>query len=131
MNDDRIASHNKLQLINWRANVDFSIVHDYKKVIKYVSKYAAKAETKSNAFKVAFEEVCSNPSVDTKTTQHNLKKVMNKVLGLRDISMHEALHLCMSLDLHWTNVTLVKTSLVKSNSIKKNQRGKFAKRNIL
>jgi hypothetical protein len=120
--DDRIASHNKHQLRYWRANVDFSIVHDYNKVIKYVSKYATKSETKSNAYKAAFDEIYSNPLVDTRTTQQNLRKVMNKVLGQRDISMHEALHLCMSLDLHWSNVSIVKTSITKSNSIAKNKK---------
>lgn len=61
--------------------MDFSIVHDYNKVIKYVSKYATKSETKLNAYKAAFDEVYSNPLVDTKTTQQNLKKIMNKVQG--------------------------------------------------
>lgn len=125
INDDRIASYNKHQLQHWRANVDFSLVYDYNKVVKYVSKYAAKAETKSNAFKTAFDEIYSNSSSNVNTTQTNLRKVMNKVLGLRDISMHEALHLTMSMDLHWSNITVLKTSLIKSNSIKKSTAGNY------
>lgn len=120
VNSDRISSHNLIQLKHWRANVDFCIVHDYNKVIQYVAKYASKAETKSNAFKAAFEEVFINSISTTTDTHMALKKVMTKVLGLRDISMHEALHLTMSLDLHWSNIKVVRTSLNKSNLIKEN-----------
>lgn len=123
LHDDRISAHNKTQLIHWRANVDFSIVYDYNKVTRYVAKYATKAETKSNAYKTAFEEIYFQPYSGASTTHQNMKKVMNKVLGFRDISMHEALHLTMSLDLHWSNISVVKASLVKSNAIKKSKNG--------
>lgn len=77
-NNDRISSHNLYQLQHWRANVDFCIVHDYNKVIQYVAKYASKAETKSNAYKAAFEEIftSTNESVETKT---GLRKVITRV----------------------------------------------------
>lgn len=126
INSDTIAPHNIHQLKHWRANVDFSIVHDYRKVTQYVAKYASKAEVKSNAYKSAFEEIF-NDSDKSLESRCGLKKVITKVLGMRDISMHEALHLCMSLDLHSSNITVVKTSLLKSNLIKKKKRSKYLK----
>lgn len=60
VNNDRISSHNIYQLQHWRANVDFCIVHDYNKITQYVAKYASKTETKSNAYKAAFEEIFSS-----------------------------------------------------------------------
>ena len=47
---------------------------------------------------------------------------MTKVLGERDITRNEALHQLMGLDLHTSNITVVKTTLESSKGINKNKR---------
>ena len=80
-----MSNHNKDQLKYWRANVDFSIVHDFTKVQRYVAKYASKGETRSGVFKEAFKTVFSEASEDRTNTKVALRRVMTKVLGERDI----------------------------------------------
>ena len=43
-NDDRVNSHNRHILQLWRANIDWQPVLSKHVVIKYIAKYAAKAE---------------------------------------------------------------------------------------
>ena len=93
--DVRIVNHNIEQLEHWRANCDFSVLFDLKKVLAYVSKYATKAESRSNVFKAAFNSVFAR-SLDEIDTRHALRQVMTKVLAERDVSVHEALHLLLS-----------------------------------
>lgn len=94
-NDDRIVNHNIEQLIHWRANCDFSLLTDAIRVMKYVSKYATKPETRSNVFKNAFHAVFSN-AADSVDTRFALRQVMLKVLSERDITVQEAFHIIMS-----------------------------------
>lgn len=92
MNDMRIVNHNRDQLRHWRANCDFSILHDLTKVLQYVTKYATKAETKSSVFDAAFASVFNEGSIEGIDTKQGLRKVMNKVLAERDVTIHEAIH---------------------------------------
>lgn len=60
---------------------------------------------------------------ETTTDTHlALRQVMTKVLGERDITRNEALHQLMGLDLHTSNITVVKTSLECTKGINKNKR---------
>ena len=54
LNNNRITTHNKEMLHIWRGNVDFTMVHDYRSVDKYITKYATKHETTSNVFQSLF-----------------------------------------------------------------------------
>jgi ATP-dependent DNA helicase PIF1 len=118
VNNARVTNHNVDTLINWRANHDFSLVYNYRKVEKYVTKYSTKPEKKSDAFKSAFVEVVSKTSANSTNTQNTLKKIMNKVLGERDISDHEALHQLTGLPLHESNITVVKINLDHNKQIR-------------
>jgi hypothetical protein len=120
INDQRISNHNIDQLRHWRANCDFSITYDYVRVQKYVTKYAAKGETRSGVFRSAFENVFSNAREDETNTRSALKSVMMKVLGERDVTLHEALHTLDGLRLWDANITVISTSLESSVLIQRN-----------
>ena len=94
-NDQRIVNHNHYQLQHWRANCDLSLLFDLTRVVKYVNKYATKAEKRSSVFNSAFKSVFSENNLEGIDTKASLRKVMTKILGERDVSLHEALHLLL------------------------------------
>ena len=118
VNNTRVTNHNPDTLVHWRANHDFSLVHDYRRVKKYVTKYTTKPEKKSNAFKALFSEILGKVAPNNANTALVLKKIMNKVLGERDISNHEALHQISALPLKESNISVVKVNLDHSKQIR-------------
>ncbi len=48
-NDQRLNSHNRVMLENWRANVDLQVIVDEKACARYMAKYAAKGEPRSKS----------------------------------------------------------------------------------
>lgn len=64
-NDQRISNHNNYQLKFWRANVDFTLLYDYQKVVNYVTKYASKSEKSSNVYKSSFQRIFSDELIKT------------------------------------------------------------------
>ena len=50
-NDERLDIHNADLLSIWRANVDCQPVLSRHAVLKYISKYAAKSETRSESYR--------------------------------------------------------------------------------
>ncbi|CAB3993764.1 Hypothetical predicted protein [Paramuricea clavata] len=46
-NDQRLNSHNRVMLENWRANLDLQVIVDEKACARYMAKYAAKGEPRS------------------------------------------------------------------------------------
>ena len=95
VNDERITNHNTQQLKYWRANCDFSVLYDINRVVSYITKYASKAEVRSNVFNTAFICVFNDNNLDGLDTKVGLRKVMTKVLAERDVSLHECLHQLM------------------------------------
>ena len=56
-NDPRLNNHQRQQLQAWRANCDIQIIIDQHACVEYLTKYAAKAETKSPMLKSIFNSV--------------------------------------------------------------------------
>jgi hypothetical protein len=119
VHNNRITNHNKPITKLWRANSDFSLVYNYRKVKQYVTKYTAKSEKKSNAFKAAFSEILINPDNRAMNASLLVKKILNKVLGLRDLSDHEALHMLNEQPLIETNIKVIKVNLESSVKVPK------------
>ena len=101
-----------------RGNQDWNATYDGRRLVAYITKYAAKPEKKSNIFNKLYKEFFINADENASTAEL-LRGLMLKVLGQRDISHHEALHQLMGLDLYGSNVTVVVTSLNSSKSLKK------------
>ena len=122
-NDNRILNHNTEALELWRGNCELSLCHDLRRVVKYVSKYASKPETNSGVFQSVFKKVFERANSNTTSTHLALQQVMTKVLAERDVTVHEALHQLMGLDLQASNITVVTTSLEPTRAIKRNGSG--------
>jgi hypothetical protein len=121
LNNEYIIDFNQEILHIWRGNGNFSLCFEYYKIFLYILKYTTKPETKSNTFKEIFNQIfeCASDSTDTKSS---LKKLMMKVLGERDVTPNEAIHTLLGLNLHSSNVTVIKSSLANSNQILSNKR---------
>ena len=122
VNDQRITTFCKEIMYIWRANHDFSFPESMRKVMLYIVKYASKSEVKSSVFAKIYKTIFDMADAATTDTHLALKQVFTKVLGERDITRNEAIHQLLGLDLHISNVTVVKTSLDSSKGISKNQR---------
>jgi hypothetical protein len=109
------------QIHLFRSNCDASLIYDLRKLIAYVSKYASKSETTSGACNAAFDSIFSTAVVDETNTHKALQQVLNKVIGQRDISVPEAVHLLLGLEMHHSSFTVVVTSLVPSKLLTKNK----------
>lgn len=94
INDPNIVNHNVEQLEHWRANVDCSVLHDLKKVLAYVTKYAVKPEQRSSVFSAAFNTIFAQQT-DFWETRQALRRVMTRVIAERDVTVQEALHILL------------------------------------
>ncbi len=119
INDTCISNFNKEQLFIWRGNADFSLLNSFNKVEIYVTKYTAKSETPSSTFDEVFTTIIDESNCDFTDTKQVIKKIMTKVMGLRDVTPNEAMHTLLGYELHNSNVTVIKTSLNESNLLNK------------
>jgi hypothetical protein len=119
INDEWISNFNREQIFIWRGNGDFSLLNNINKVELYVTKYTGKSELSSSVFNDVFETVINEAEPESSNTKQLVKKIMTKVMGLRDVTPNEAMHTLMGIELHNSNITVVKTSLQKSNLLKK------------
>ena len=118
-NDPRINSHQKIQLVGWRANCDMQVILDYHACVEYLCKYAVKGEPRSNTLKNAFRTVVGNLKTNTDPIKV-MKKIMIKALGERDFSARETMHLLLSLKLHSSSFQVLSVNLDGTRSLKKN-----------
>ena len=84
--------------MGWLANVDMSSCTDQKAVLYYVTKYCAKAETKTVKLNELMKGILLY--ISSKNPMGLLViKFMNKLIGERDIFAQETCHLLLGLDL--------------------------------
>jgi hypothetical protein len=98
-NDPLINSHNELLLKYWRANVDVQAIVDIEDCVRYMTKYAAKAETTSQTAKEIFRTCVNNQSVASQTSTV-IRSAMIKSIGERDFSAQETAHMLLGLPLY-------------------------------
>jgi hypothetical protein len=110
VNDHFISNHNQLIMKYLRVNHDLTIVCDPKRIIDYIAKYQTKCEKKSKFFESALEAVYNEQRVENRRTADSLRSVMMKVLGQRDVSLHEMIHILMSM-------VILNIFLFKNNSL--------------
>jgi hypothetical protein len=95
-NDGLLNSYNPVQLSAWRANVDMQFVISRHRVMNYLSKYAAKSETRSPGLKAIYQRVLKSLK-DDGTTLKLVQKLMINSVGERDYSAQETCHLLLQL----------------------------------
>ena len=116
-NDSRLNNHQQLQLQGWRTNCDIQVVIDHYACVEYLTKYAAKGETRSPVLKQAFNTIVRN--VDSSTDPcRAIKKVVMKSLGERDYAIQETMHHLLSLKLHSSSFQVTPISLNGSRRVR-------------
>ena len=117
-NDPRLNTHQKIQLLGWRANCDIQVILDYHACVEYLCKYAAKGEPRSNTLRNTFNAVVNNLKTSTDPLKE-MKKIMIKLLGERDFSSQETMHLLLSLKLHSSSFQVLPVNVDGSRSVKR------------
>lgn len=115
-NDPRVNSHNRLLLQNWRANVDLQIIVDIQACARYMAKYVAKGEPRSQAVSEIFNS-CVSTQCDGSDARSVLHRAMIKAVGERDFSAQETAHMLLSLPLVSCSYTFITISLTGSRKI--------------
>ena len=115
-NDERLNSHNRVMLQNWRANVDLQVIIDVEACARYITKYAAKGEPRSAAMGEIFKK-CVDKLNDQSTSAAAIRKAMIGAVGERDISAQETAHLLLSEPLNSCTYSFVCVSLDGSRPI--------------
>ena len=118
-NDPRINSHNRIQLQHWRANVDLQIIVDVEACARYMAKYAAKGEPRSDSVHSIFKSCVDDHSANS-PTHKILRRAMLRSVGERDFSAQETCHMLLSLPLFSCSFNFVTVALDRSKKISKN-----------
>ena len=120
-NDPRVNSHNRLQLQHWRANVDLQIIVDVQACARYMAKYAAKRDPKSQTVHFLFKS-CVDDLSHSSDSHKALKRAMLRAVGERerDFSAQETCQMLLSLPLVSCTYNFVTASLDGSKQISKN-----------
>ncbi|CAB4005609.1 ATP-dependent DNA helicase PIF1-like [Paramuricea clavata] len=109
-NDQRLNSHNRVMLENWRANVDLQVIVDEKACARYMAKYAAKGEPRSESASEILKLSVSSLQNDVQVSSA-FKKAMIQVAGDRDMAAQETAHMLLSLSLVGCTFSFVTISL--------------------
>ena len=109
-NDPLINSFNPVQLSGWRGNVDMQYCISRNRVIQYLSKYAAKAEPRSQSLKEIYSSIVRGLQEGDKSLKAVQKLLINSV-GERDYSAQETCHLLLQLPLYMASREFVILSL--------------------
>ena len=115
-NDPRMNTHNRLMLQNWRANVDVQVIVDVNACARYMAKYAAKSEPRSQSVQSLFKS-CVNSSSSTNSSQTIFRRCMLRTVGERDFSAQETAHMLLSLPLVSCSFNFITISLNGSRKV--------------
>ena len=97
-NDTLLNAYIPSLTLGWNANNDMSPCTNINGVLRYVGKYASKAETKSEPYNEMFANAIRNCS-ERNPFLSTAMKMMNRLIGERDWSTQEINHLCLGLNL--------------------------------
>jgi ATP-dependent DNA helicase PIF1 len=97
-NDDRLNIHNLDLLAMWRANVDCQPVVSRHVVLKYIAKYASKAEKRSESYQDMLTRI-SNSGASEDSALSAYRRFLAETLVDRDIGAQETCHMLLKLPL--------------------------------
>ncbi|XP_059076868.1 uncharacterized protein LOC131031330 [Cryptomeria japonica] len=97
-NDDRVNSHNRHILQLWRANIDWQPILSKHAVVKYIAKYAAKAEKSSETHHQMLMRL-SNMEDPNDLAARAYRRLLTETIIERDIGAQETCHMLLELPL--------------------------------
>ena len=115
-NDERMNSHNRVMLENWRANVDLQVIVDENACARYMTKYAAKGEPRSKSASEILKLSVSSLRNDDQVSSA-IKKTMIQVAGDRDMAAQETAHMLLSLPLVGCTYSFITICLENSRKV--------------
>ena len=98
-NDPLLNSYNPIQLSSWRVNVDMQYVISRYRVLNYLSKYAAKPESRSQGLKLLYN-LTMKKMKDNDNVLKFVQQIMINSIGERDYSAQETCHLLLQLPMY-------------------------------
>ncbi|XP_054264681.1 uncharacterized protein LOC128999172 [Macrosteles quadrilineatus] len=106
-NDELLNDHNPFVSQLWRANTDCKIIASEHAIVNYISKYATKGEPQSQDFQTLFKEIMTSCTPNDHAKKA-FTKMLTKVIGQRDISACEVMHLLTGDPLYHSSRQFVK-----------------------
>jgi ATP-dependent DNA helicase PIF1 len=97
-NDDRLNSYVRIITMAWKANTDFTLCTGSQAVMDYLGKYCTKAEVKTTTYMELVKQLLPFIRSD-KPLLSLVSKTMNKLIGERDWSSQEVMHILLSIPL--------------------------------
>ena len=99
-NDPLLNCHNRAIAQTWRANSDFQVIIDRRRVVEYLAKYISKVEPVSQDLKDLLDVVLrTTDAVSERATTTVVQRLLIKAVCERDISAQEVSHHLMELPL--------------------------------
>ena len=115
-NDSRLNSHNRVMLQHWRANVDLQIIVDVQACARYMTKYAAKGECRSQPVQTLYKS-CVEHLNNNSDGRRVLRTALLRSVGERDFSAQETSHMLLSLPLFSCTYNFVTVALNSSRKV--------------
>ena len=114
-NDRFMNTHDRWILQMWRANCDRQLLLDHEATIRYTTKYVSKAEKTSRQLLRALEKMvrCSD---ETDSSTKTVNKIMNKCIGIRDMSKNEICFLIAGYDHFYSSRTVKQINLFENEN---------------
>ncbi|KAF2004978.1 hypothetical protein P154DRAFT_425445, partial [Amniculicola lignicola CBS 123094] len=99
-NHGRLNAYNHRLALGWRANTDIQVYTGTAGVVHYIRKYTSKAEKRTESFREMLSSVTQHLSATSTTPLFStVVQLLNKTVGVRNISAQEVLHLLHALPL--------------------------------
>ena len=115
-----LNSHNRVMLQHWRANVDLQIIVNVQACARYMSKYAAKSEPKSQSVQSLYKS-CVDRLTDTSDASKLLHSAIVRSVGERDFSAQQTSHMLLSLSLYSCTYSFVTVALNSSHKLSRDK----------
>jgi ATP-dependent DNA helicase PIF1 len=97
-NDDHLNSYVRIITMAWKANTDFAPCTGSQAVINYLGKYCTKEEKKTTTYMELVKQLLPFINSD-KPLLSLVSKTMNKLVGERDWSSQEVMHVLLNIPL--------------------------------
>ncbi|KAH9305362.1 hypothetical protein KI387_009766 [Taxus chinensis] len=97
-NDERLNIHNRTMIYIWRANVDCQPVLSRHAVLKYIAKYASKAEQRSETYHQMLSRFSRDADADS-PAHIAIRKMLTESIVEHDISAQETCHMLQKMPL--------------------------------
>jgi len=113
-NDPLLNKYNAWVLQTWRSNIDFTPIVSDEILYRYIAKYAAKCEVKSNAY----DDLLNNILASNESDDQNCKKIIRRLLittcAERDYCAQEVMFILMGFPLYRSSRQFVILNLKES-----------------